>query len=99
MQTEKDTMSRRWTMLALVGLVTAATIEVPAAFSWPQTAAPTVSSARIWDGRNAEFEAFIRDAPIDHIDVVPIGVTHPKRAFFKPGGLVESVAWKVLPPG
>ena len=26
-------------------------------------------------------------------------MTHPKRAFFKPGGLVASVAWKVLPPG
>jgi hypothetical protein len=56
-------------------------------------------SARIWEGRNAEFEAFIRDAPIDRFEIVPIGVTHPKRAYFKAGGLVESVAWKVLPPG
>ena len=56
-------------------------------------------SARIWDGRNAEFEDFIREAPIDRFEIVPIGVTHPKRAYFKPGGLVESVAWKVLPPG
>ena len=38
-------------------------------------------------------------AEIDHFDSVPLGVTHPKRAFFKPGGLVASVAWKVLPPG
>ena len=65
----------------------------------PQVAAPAEKSARIWEGRNAEFEAYIRDAPIDHIDEVPIGVTHPKRAFFKAGGLVESVAWKILPPG
>src|SRR5262245_26703167 len=64
----------------------------------PQTATAEKSS-RIWDGRNAEFEAFIRDAPIDHIDDVPLGVTHPKRAYFKSGGLAESVAWKVLPPG
>ncbi len=56
-------------------------------------------SARIWQGRNAEFEAFIREAPIERFEVVPIGVTHPRRAYFKPGGLVESVAWKVLPPG
>ncbi len=56
-------------------------------------------SARIWEGRNAEFETFIRDAPIDRFEIVPIGVTHPKRAYFKAGGLVESVAWKVLPPG
>ena len=56
-------------------------------------------SARIWDGRNTEFEQFIREAPIDRFEIVPIGVTHPKRAYFKAGGLVESVAWKVLPPG
>jgi hypothetical protein len=56
-------------------------------------------SAKIWEGRNAEFEAYIREAPVDHIDEVPIGVTHPKRAYFKPGGLVESIAWKLLPPG
>jgi hypothetical protein len=30
---------------------------------------------------------------------VPIGVTRPKRGYFEPGGLVASVAWKVLPPG
>ena len=56
-------------------------------------------SARVWEGRYAEFEQFIRDAPIERFEIVPVGVTHPKRAYFKPGGLVESVAWKVLPPG
>jgi hypothetical protein len=60
------------------------------------TAAP---SAKIWEGRASEFEAFLRTAEIDHFDSVPLGVTHPKRAFFKPGGLVASAAWKVLPPG
>jgi hypothetical protein len=64
----------------------------------PQAAAAS-RSARIWEGRNAEFEAYIRDTPIDHFEEVPIGVTHPKRAYFKSGGLVESVAWKILPPG
>lgn len=56
-------------------------------------------SARIWEGRNAEFETFIREQPIDRFEDLPLGVTHPKRAYFKPGGLVASVAWKVLPPG
>src|SRR5262245_35243568 len=66
---------------------------------WAQASAPAAKSARIWEGRNAEFEAFIHEAPIDHIEDVPLGVTHPKRAYFNPGGLVASVAWKVLPPG
>lgn len=63
-----------------------------------QIAAP-VASARIWEGRASEFEEYLRNADIDHFDTVPLGVTHPKRAFFKAGGLVSSAAWKVLPPG
>lgn len=64
-----------------------------------QTAAAPAASAKIWEGRNAEFEAYLRDAEIDHFEDIPLGVTHPKRAYLKPGGLVASVAWKVLPPG
>src|SRR6476660_6198056 len=88
-------------LLALVFVVFAASSTVPIASSaaWRQAVVPDVKSARLWDGHNAEFEAFIRDTPIDHIEDVPIGVTHPKRAFFNTGGLVASVAWKVLPPG
>jgi len=68
--------------------------------SYVQAAASTpAKSANVWDGRGTEFEEYLRTAEIDHFADVPIGVTHPKRAFFKPGGLVESVAWKVLPPG
>ena len=66
----------------------------------PQTqAAPAVASAKIWLGRNAEFEEFLRQAPFIKFSDVPIGVTRPKRGYFAPGGLVESAAWKILPPG
>jgi hypothetical protein len=61
--------------------------------------APAAASAKVWVGRHAEFEEFIRTAEVDRIETLTIGVTHPKRAYFKPGGLAESVAWKVLPPG
>jgi hypothetical protein len=30
---------------------------------------------------------------------VPIGVTKPSRAYFAPGGLAESMAWKAITPG
>jgi hypothetical protein len=70
-----------------------------ASFGGPgQATAPAAASAKIWEGRHAEFEAYIRAAEIDRFEDVPIGVTRPKRAFLKPGGLVESVAWKVLGP-
>jgi hypothetical protein len=62
-------------------------------------APPAATSARIWEGRNAEFEEFLRTAPFARFEEVPVGVTRPKRAYFAPGGLVASVAWKVLPPG
>jgi len=97
-------MKRRSTPLQLTlgALALVALVRVPAAVSvsaFRQEAAAVSRSARIWEGRNSEFEAFIRDTPIDHFEDVPIGVTHPKRAYFKPGGLVASVAWKILPPG
>lgn len=57
------------------------------------------TSARTWTGRTEEIENFLRTAPIERIAEVPIGVTKPKRAYFAAGGLVESAAWKILPPG
>jgi hypothetical protein len=57
------------------------------------------ASSKIWVGREAEFEQYLREAPIEKEDEVPIGVTKPMRAFFAPGGLAESVVIKNLPPG
>jgi hypothetical protein len=56
-------------------------------------------SAKVWDGRHAEFETFLRAAPFERLEEIPIGVTKPRRGFFEPGGLAASAAWKVLPPG
>jgi hypothetical protein len=92
----------------LVVLLTSLLLSFVAVRHTPATSSPSITSpqaaaasqsARIWEGRNGEFEAYIRETPIDHFEEVPIGVTHPKRAYFKSGGLVESVAWKILPPG
>jgi hypothetical protein len=60
---------------------------------------PSAGSAKAWEGRAADFEAFIASASIDRFEDIPVGITRPRRAFFKAGGLAESVAWKVLPPG
>lgn len=82
-------------LLSLVAL--AGSLQAPSAPATP--AAPAVTSAKIWEGRAAEFEEFIRTAPFARIEEVPIGVTKPKRGYFAPGGLAASAAWKVLPPG
>jgi hypothetical protein len=69
--------------------------QAPAAPARAQAAA----SARVWEGRNAEFEAYLRAAPIVRVDTINLGVTRPKRVFFAPGGLAASAAWKPLRPG
>ena len=86
-------------LFPLVALVDVAVprAQAPAAPQAPAAAART--SARTWTDKNAAFEEFLRTAPIAKIVEVPIGVTKPKRAYFEGGGLCESAAWKVLPPG
>jgi hypothetical protein len=64
-----------------------------------QGAEIAAGSAKIWVGRHAEFEEFLKATPFTKIEEVPIGVTRPKRGYFAPGGLVASAAWKVIPPG
>src|SRR5205085_1476710 len=86
----------RWRVWAVVTVLLAGGT-LAAAVQEAQSRRPV--SLRVWEGREAEYEAFITTAPFERIEAVPVGVTHPRRAFFKPGGLVESVAWKVLPTG
>ncbi|HEX5473981.1 MAG TPA: hypothetical protein VFX12_04890 [Vicinamibacterales bacterium] len=69
----------------------AAALQAPAA-----SAAPVC--AKTWIGHEAEIEQYMRTAPIEKVEELPIGVTKPQRAFFAPGGLVASAAWKPLPP-
>jgi hypothetical protein len=54
---------------------------------------------RTWLGREPEIERYMREAKIVRIESVPIGTSKPMRAYFAPGGPVESAAWKTQPPG
>lgn len=84
-------MNRSTLMCSLAALVlatTAVTAQV----------APPDPGSKTWTGRAAEFEDFMRTAPITKTTPLSIGVTKSHRAFFAPGGPVESVAWKILPP-
>ncbi len=57
------------------------------------------SGAKVWLGRYGEFEEFLRTAAIAKVGDIPVGVTHPKRAFFAPGGIAGSAALKHLQSG
>jgi hypothetical protein len=65
------------------------------------TAQETVASAtgaKVWLGRYTEYEEYLRTAPIDRLEDVGQGVTKPKKAFFRPGGMAASALVKPLAP-
>ncbi len=67
----------------------------PAAPQPPEGAA----SAKVWLGRAAEYEDFLKNAAVVRTEDLAVGVTRPLRCYFAPGGLVESIAFKSIPPG
>jgi hypothetical protein len=64
-----------------------------------QAPAPASVGAKAWVGHYAELEEYLRTAPVERFEEVPIGVTKPKRIFFAPGGPASSATFKVLPMG
>jgi hypothetical protein len=77
-------------VLATLALATPAPAQAPAQAS---------AGAKTWVGHYAQLEEYLRTAPIERVEDVPVGVTKPKRAFFAPGGPVGSVTFKHLPMG
>lgn len=57
------------------------------------------ANSKIWIGRYAEFEDFLRTARIESFKKISVGVTGPRHAFFAPGGLAGGAAVKNLQPG
>jgi hypothetical protein len=75
-------------LLPLVLLLSGVALaQEPSAPALPWTSTPDVISS------------YIREAAIDRLEVIPVGVTKPMRAVLKPGGPIESVVVKELPPG
>jgi hypothetical protein len=69
----------------------------PKAESVPGVPIP-VEGSKSWIGREAEFEAFLKQARVEKVTDVPVGVTKPKRVFVAPGGLAGSFVFKALIP-
>jgi hypothetical protein len=59
----------------------------------------SAASAKVWLGRAAEYEDFLKNAEVARTENIPVGVTKPIRCYFAPGGLVESIAFKSIKPG
>ena len=84
-------------MNRLKGISYLSAIALAAAAVTAQVATPAPGAAS-WVGKAAEIEEFMRTAAIVKTAPLSIGVTKSQRAFFAPGGPVESAAWKILPP-
>ena len=54
--------------------------------------------ARMWIGREAEIEAYLKEAKVAKFTSTEVGVTKPSKAILEPGGPVEAMAWKPLSP-
>ena len=76
--------------------------QTPQAQSAPAAAPQAVTSPsnpdRPWVGCEPEIEEFIRTAPVIKLETIDLGVTHPQRAWFAPGGPIDSIAWKPIRP-
>ncbi len=65
-----------------------------------QLPAPTgTTESTPWLGQEQRIEEHLKNAGIASIKDIGTGVTRPRRAYLTPSEPVESVAWKVLPPG
>jgi hypothetical protein len=65
-----------------------------------QPSAPTAPpSSKIWIGRYAEFEEYLRTAQIEGSERTPVGVLAPSHSRFVAGGLAKGAAVKYVPPG
>ncbi len=81
--------------ILLVALPLAAQAPAPTA---PETVR-AAAGAKVWIDHYADYEQFLREAHVERMEDIPVGVTKPKRVFFTPGGLVRSAAVKYLPMG
>src|SRR5512139_2824007 len=104
MQENREMASSRWahsgtwslhsatggSMRALIALILACPLLVAGQQAPSPQPGQTPASSKIWIGREAEFEQFLKTAEIKKIVDVGQGVTNPRRAFFAPAGLAGS---------
>jgi hypothetical protein len=86
-------------MRALIALILACPVLVAGQQAPAPAPAQAPSSSKIWIGREAEVEQFLKTAEIQKIVDIGQGVTKPRRAFFAPGGLAGSAIIKAIEAG
>jgi len=64
-----------------------------------QPSPPSAGSAKVWVGRYAEFEQFLKTARIVRTQAIDTGITRPVRVYFVPGGVAASAVMKDIDEG
>ncbi len=72
-------------------------VVIPTAVFAQAAAAP--ASAKTWLDQRTQIEEYLKTADVVSMEELKVGVTRPKRAMLAAGGLVESIAFKNVPPG
>jgi hypothetical protein len=85
--------------LVLASPTAASFAQAPAVTPAAGTAVTPAESAKTWPEHRGEIEAFLKSADVVSMEDLKIGVTHPHRAKLAPGGPVEYIAFKDVPPG
>lgn len=87
----------RFSWLAAATLATLLLIPVAAERPQAQEKAPPVHAITWLDQREA-IEQWLREAPVERSEEIPVGVTKPTRIFFGGNGPARSAAWKPILP-
>ena len=74
-------------------------LAIALAIMLPRAQTPDVASAKGWLQDPKTIEDYIKSAKVVGIKDLSVGVTKPKRAELAPGGPVDAIAWKKIPPG
>jgi hypothetical protein len=88
-------------MMTRARALTTSALLFSCAVAWTAAQAPQAAAkacSLTWIGQESAIEEFLKTAPVKGLEVVPIGVTKPRRAEFGPGALVARAAWKALTP-
>jgi hypothetical protein len=83
----------------LAAWILPALLAVPLAAGERQATAQAPVHSITWADRQEAVEQWLREAPVERTEQIPIGVTKPSRIFFGGDGPARSAAWKPLMPG
>ncbi|CAN5437435.1 hypothetical protein BH23ACI1_BH23ACI1_29690 [soil metagenome] len=93
-------MTRQTSGFSWLGLSTLAILlAVPTVAAERQQASAAPGHAIAWPDQRDAIEEWLREAPVERTEQIPIGVTKPTRIFFGGDGPARSAAWKPLLPG